>query len=499
MLFNCALTNISIFRELLRLIKAFFMGQQKQAPLSTIKTTRIQKLLQILGMTIKEFVMRHAEFEIVNQNNQDVLFMVPAANIQHPLYKKNLETIPLKIQQTSQSIMANPPVNQEKKISHDISTTNNIEFKNAIEGDSSIKWVRTAAEAQYIQEYSSTISIVAIDAEYQNETICLIQIFAGNITYLFDVYVKHSDRIELTRCLRYLMQNPAVKKVFHDSRQDLFYLNKLGVDNINSLVDTQVLYQMNQELKKSQEKRIGLGPLLRMYGFDHKLKEQVHREMEEGKIDWSKRPLDERLIKYAAEDVSYLIQLYQKLEEERQQLTQEIYKAYSSSLLTSKDLTIQKQTYLERAAVKPNEKYQLVFSSDIKANYYTKETINNTNIKGNFYSFNKLMVTNYKFLGHNPNNTNHRNNDEFDELIETLPPNIQAEVTRIIQSEDKQVIEIIVDYAKPVCLRFEDRSEKNIQITADNLEAFITNLRDKTNTDFRRDNRMGMEVRQITL
>ncbi len=68
-----------------------------------------------------------------------------------------------------------------------------------------------------------------------------------------------------------------------------------------------------------------------------------------------------------------------------------------------------------------------------------------------------------------------------------------------MQSEDKQVIEIIVDYAKPVCLRFEDRSEKNIQITANNLEAFITNLRDKTNTDFRRDNRMGMEVRQITL
>ena len=294
------------------------------------------------------------------------------------------------IKTDSQSVVPKSFTTQVKKVDSIVTTTNNhIALQDAIQGEFNIKWVRTLSEVQQVQAHLSTTSIVAVDAEYQNETIYLVQLFAGNVIYLFDFYVDHSDRLELIQCLRYLMQNINITKVFHDSRQDVFQLNKLGIDNIASLVDTQVLYQMNQELKKSQEKRIGLGPLLRMYGYDHKLKEQVHREMEEGKIDWSKRPLDKRLTKYAAEDVSYLIQLYQKLEEERQQLTQEIYKAYSTSLTKTKDLTIQKQTYLERAAVKPNEKYQLVFSSDMKANYYT-ETINNTNIKGNCYSFNKF-------------------------------------------------------------------------------------------------------------
>jgi ribonuclease D len=206
-------------------------------------------------------------------------------------------------------------------------------LQDAIQNNHSIKWVRTCTDVQEVIKCIEGLSIVAVDTEHHNEKIVLLQIFTGQVTLLFDFVVDENDRKKLVSCLQQIMHDSSICKVFHDCRKDVLYLRNLGITNFAALRDTQVLHQLNMDLKGRKDPRIGLGNLLKLHQLEHKSKAEIQKKIKT--INWSLRPLSEELIRYVAEDVVYLIELYNKLEEQRKKLTQAICDSYSTSKLAN--------------------------------------------------------------------------------------------------------------------------------------------------------------------
>jgi ribonuclease D len=206
-------------------------------------------------------------------------------------------------------------------------------LQDAVQNDKSIKWVRNCTDVQEVIKCIQGVSIIAVDAEYHDGKIVLLQIFTGQFTLLFDFVVEDNHRNELVSCLKQIMHDSSICKVFQDSRKDVLYLHDMGITKCAAICDTQVLHQLNMDLKNIKDKRIGLGKLLQEHQLEHKLKAQIHQNMNKGSVNWSARTLSEELIRYATEDVVYLIQLYHSLEVQRKKFTQAICDSYSTSKL----------------------------------------------------------------------------------------------------------------------------------------------------------------------
>jgi ribonuclease D len=98
-----------------------------------------------------------------------------------------------------------------------------------------------------------------------------------------------------------LLLNPAITKIFHSCIQDLEvlyqYLGKLP----QTIVDTQIAAAMLGEYDQ--------------IGYANLVEQQMGAQLEKSqtRTNWLKRPLTSRQIEYAADDVLYLIPIYQKL------------------------------------------------------------------------------------------------------------------------------------------------------------------------------------------
>ena len=156
----------------------------------------------------------------------------------------------------------------------------------------------TKALAAVVERYQSA-SFLAVDTEFMREKtyypqLCLIQISDGKEAVCIDPL---AQGLELD-ALWNLMRNEAIFKVFHAAHQDLeIFLNLMG-DLPRPVYDTQIAAMV-----------MGQGDQV---GYDKLVKAVLDHDIDNTSrfTDWSKRPLSDRQIAYALDDVIFLARLY---------------------------------------------------------------------------------------------------------------------------------------------------------------------------------------------
>lgn len=145
-----------------------------------------------------------------------------------------------------------------------------------------------------------TAKTVAVDLEadsmyHYQEKVCLIQMAANGHTVVIDPL-----QIQDIAPLRPVFANDAIRKVFHGADYDVRSLYRDHQITINNLFDTQ-LASMYLGFKETGLESV----VAHRYGVELDKKYQ--------KKDWSKRPLPDEMISYAAWDVIFLNQLADEL------------------------------------------------------------------------------------------------------------------------------------------------------------------------------------------
>jgi ribonuclease D len=146
--------------------------------------------------------------------------------------------------------------------------------------------------------------VIAVDTEadsfyhYFDKT-CLVQIATRKDCYLIDPLALGGPA-ELAP-LAPVFASPKVRKIFHAAEYDIFVLKRDCGFKFKNLYDTMVSAQL------LGYPAIGLAALI-----EHHFGLTVPKD--EQRSDWSRRPLTDKQLSYAAGDVLYLIRLTQKVE-----------------------------------------------------------------------------------------------------------------------------------------------------------------------------------------
>ena len=145
--------------------------------------------------------------------------------------------------------------------------------------------------------------IAAIDLEADSmfhfkEKVCLVQIATKRINVIIDTL-----QIKDLSLLKPFFANCDIKKIFHGADYDVRSLYRDFRIKINNLFDTQIACMF------SGIKETGLDAVLQQR-FKIKLDKRFQKK------DWSKRPLPDEMIEYAACDAIYLLPLAAILEKE---------------------------------------------------------------------------------------------------------------------------------------------------------------------------------------
>ena len=143
---------------------------------------------------------------------------------------------------------------------------------------------------------------IAIDTEFIRERtyysqLCLVQVAGGDNLAAIDPLAGGIDLSPLLDLLR----NPAVVKVLHAGRQDLEIFHDLMGELPKPVYDTQVAAMV-----------CGYGEQV---GYDRLVKGVLGIAIDKGQrfTDWSRRPLSDRQLLYALDDVIHLASVYPKL------------------------------------------------------------------------------------------------------------------------------------------------------------------------------------------
>ena len=145
---------------------------------------------------------------------------------------------------------------------------------------------------------------IAIDTEADSmhhylERVCLVQVATPQSTYLLDPLAL----VDLSP-LGPVMANPRVLKLLHGADYDVRGLNRDWGLTFTNLFDTHIAARF------LGLERLGLAALLQdLLGIDIPKDRKIQR------ADWSKRPLNDRALEYAAADVCYLFDLHDILAE----------------------------------------------------------------------------------------------------------------------------------------------------------------------------------------
>ena len=161
----------------------------------------------------------------------------------------------------------------------------------------------TAALAEFCAAMAE-YEYIAVDTEFLRETtyyakLCLVQISGGGNAMAIDPL---ADGIDLTP-LTTLLGNPDVIKVFHAGRQDLEIFFKLMDGLPTPVYDTQIAAMV-----------CGFGEQV---GYDRLVKGMLDINLDKGSrfTDWAQRPLTEKQVRYALDDVIHLDTLFPMLRE----------------------------------------------------------------------------------------------------------------------------------------------------------------------------------------
>jgi len=145
------------------------------------------------------------------------------------------------------------------------------------------------------QETSVALDLEGDSLYHYREKICLIQIAAGSECFLIDPS-KITDLSPLAPSLT----NPKIRKILHGADYDIRSLHRDYRIQIQNLFDTE------NAARFLGLKETGLGALL-------SARFQIQLDKRFQKTDWSKRPLTDPMLAYAAADVAYLLPLAHSL------------------------------------------------------------------------------------------------------------------------------------------------------------------------------------------
>ena len=168
--------------------------------------------------------------------------------------------------------------------------------------DSSPKLITTTVELTAALNSMKEADFVAVDTEFMRETtyypkLCLVQLCAAGKTVCIDPLAPDIDLSALYE----LMQNPDIVKVFHAGRQDLeIFVHQTGAVPF-PVYDTQIAAMV-----------CGLGDQV---GYDKLVQHYMGKSIDKSSrfTNWAERPLTERQLKYAADDVIYLAEIYPRM------------------------------------------------------------------------------------------------------------------------------------------------------------------------------------------
>jgi len=157
-----------------------------------------------------------------------------------------------------------------------------------------------------LQKFASRLEkqrIIGVDLEADSmyhfkEKVCLIQIATPNATAVIDPL-----QIKNLSALKPVFRSADIQKVFHGADYDVRSLYRDFKISINNLFDTELACRF-LGFKES-----GLDAVLTKR-YNVRLDKKYQRK------DWSKRPLPEDMIAYAAADVHYLVPLAKSLQHE---------------------------------------------------------------------------------------------------------------------------------------------------------------------------------------
>ena len=158
-----------------------------------------------------------------------------------------------------------------------------------------------AALREIVEQFQHA-PFLAVDTEFMRERtyypqLCLVQIGDGTNAVAIDPLAKGLDLTPLWT----LMRDDAIVKVFHAGQQDMeIFLHRMG-QLPSPIYDTQLAAMV-----------CGLGDQV---GYDRLVKSTLGIDIDKTSrfTDWSKRPLSNRQIAYALDDVIYLAKLYPQM------------------------------------------------------------------------------------------------------------------------------------------------------------------------------------------
>jgi ribonuclease D len=171
-----------------------------------------------------------------------------------------------------------------------------------------IGWIDNDAALARLVAALEPQSIAAIDTEFVREKtyypqLCLIQVAAGDQVACIDCLAD----LDLTPLYERLF-DPGFTWVLHSARQDLEVIFQLAKRMPPRLIDTQVAAALT-----------GYAPQVGLEGL---LKRTLGVELGESfaRTDWSRRPLPEAPLRYALDDVRYLLAAWERVAAELERL-----------------------------------------------------------------------------------------------------------------------------------------------------------------------------------
>ncbi len=167
----------------------------------------------------------------------------------------------------------------------------------------SFRFIETDAALQEIIPLLLAEETIGVDLEADSlfhftEKVCLIQMATPKASFLLDP-LQISDMSPLAP----VFADTSIKKVFHGADYDIRSLYRDFHIQVNNLFDTELACRF------LGRKTTGLNAVVQ-HLFDVTLDKKYQKK------DWSQRPLPEAMLAYAAQDIIYLIPIYQILSEE---------------------------------------------------------------------------------------------------------------------------------------------------------------------------------------
>jgi ribonuclease D len=206
----------------------------------------------------------------------------------------------------------------------------------------SYHWIDNEDKVQECCAHLKKSKKVGLDTEFIRETtffpmLALIQVSDGKESWLIDPIKLNKAQLEP---FFDLMEDPGVLKIFHAAQADQEALYTKFKKIAKPSFDTAVAASL-----------LGYGDSV---GLSKLLKEvlSVHVPKGHARTDWSKRPLPAQLLKYAHQDVLYLVELADRLEEELKQFMRMDWAIELSSVFENEKLYEPQPENLAARAVK---------------------------------------------------------------------------------------------------------------------------------------------------